>query len=273
MAEPTSALTFEDLILEASRLMGTGHYGSDGDEAVQVPTDAHDLAESKRMVNNAIRMFVADAPRSGWNWMKPVDTITLPAQDTLDKNANDVVEYTIDAPTGFAGQFNGPVTVLAGTNQSWTLDWVHEGYIRRLRENESFHVGHPRLVATRIKEGTRAWELLLWPAPSDETFIEFAYDVHFDKLTSLSENPPVPFSFDEAILAAVRAVVERDVFDTMDRHWQYYQQKALPNAYQIDARSQPRRLGYFSNPSHRGPRGFKSFRNSVQRPNVTYDTG
>lgn len=77
MAEPTSALTFADLIIELSRKMGTASYGADGTEAVQVPTDTHDLAEAKRMVNSAIRMFVNDAPRAGWRWSKPIGSFPL----------------------------------------------------------------------------------------------------------------------------------------------------------------------------------------------------
>ena len=78
MSEPTSALTFQDLILEVAHKMGYASYGSDGTEAAQVPTDPHDLAECKRHVNNAIRMFVNDAPRpNGWRWLRPVSESTI----------------------------------------------------------------------------------------------------------------------------------------------------------------------------------------------------
>ena len=78
MAEPTSALTFEDLIIETARSIGIAYYGSDGTGAVQVPQDAHDLDECKRHVNNAIRMFINDAPRpNGWRWLQPVSSMTL----------------------------------------------------------------------------------------------------------------------------------------------------------------------------------------------------
>jgi hypothetical protein len=94
MAEPTSVLTFKDLIIEVSRKMGTAFYGSDGDEEVQVPTNAHDLAEAKRMVNNGIRMFLSDAPPKGWFWTRPVQSFVLWADiavgtDTVTGSAYD----------------------------------------------------------------------------------------------------------------------------------------------------------------------------------------
>lgn len=75
--EPTSALTYEDLIIEVALLLSVAYYGAAGDEAPQVPTDAHDLAECKRYVNNGIRMFLADAPPNGWRWTRPTASVTL----------------------------------------------------------------------------------------------------------------------------------------------------------------------------------------------------
>lgn len=98
MAEPTSALTFADLIIELSRKMGTAFYGAAGDEAVQVPTNTYDLAESKRMVNNAIRMFVNDAPKNGWRWSKPIGSFTLWASVAVD-SANTVTFAGYDPAT------------------------------------------------------------------------------------------------------------------------------------------------------------------------------
>jgi hypothetical protein len=77
MSEPTSALTFRDLILEVARKLGYANYGEDGDGPIEIPSDPHDLDECKRIVNKAIRMFVADAPASGWKWARPVAEVTL----------------------------------------------------------------------------------------------------------------------------------------------------------------------------------------------------
>lgn len=78
MPEPTSTLTFGDLILEVARKLGYAYYGENGDEALQVPVDPHDLAECKRHVNNGIRMFVTDGPApNGWRWARPVSQIDI----------------------------------------------------------------------------------------------------------------------------------------------------------------------------------------------------
>jgi len=78
MAEPTSVLTFRDLIIEVARKIGIAYYGDDGTEVAQVPNDAHDLDECRRHVNNAIRMFVNDGPNpNGWRWLRPVGSFTI----------------------------------------------------------------------------------------------------------------------------------------------------------------------------------------------------
>ncbi len=77
MAEATSALTFNDLILEVAVFLGLAYYGANGDEAAQIPVDAHDLALCQRHVNNGIRMFMADSPKGGWKWAKPTASVTI----------------------------------------------------------------------------------------------------------------------------------------------------------------------------------------------------
>jgi hypothetical protein len=75
--EPTSALTFGDLLLEVSREAGVAYYGADGDEEAQIPVNKHDLAEMKRHVNNGLLMFFNDAPKTGWRFARPVATVDL----------------------------------------------------------------------------------------------------------------------------------------------------------------------------------------------------
>lgn len=77
MAEPTGRLTFNELILEAAIELGVAYYGANGDEAAQIPTDAHDLAECKRHVNNALRMIFLHAPPGGWRWARPTGSVVL----------------------------------------------------------------------------------------------------------------------------------------------------------------------------------------------------
>jgi len=75
--EPTSSLTNRDLILEVARKIGFADYGVAGDAETGVPLDEHDLAECQRHVNNAIRMFLHDAPRSGWRFARPTAQVTI----------------------------------------------------------------------------------------------------------------------------------------------------------------------------------------------------
>jgi len=78
MSEPTSTLTFRDLIVEVARHIGIAYYGDEGTAAAQVPVDAHDLDECKRHVNNGIRMFLNDAPQpNGWRWTRPTASVTI----------------------------------------------------------------------------------------------------------------------------------------------------------------------------------------------------
>lgn len=79
MAEPTSALSYYDLILRVAREAGIAYYGSAGDEPAMIPVDAHDLDLCKKIVNDAIRMFIADAPPKGWRWMRRIMSVVLTA--------------------------------------------------------------------------------------------------------------------------------------------------------------------------------------------------
>ncbi|KKL50219.1 hypothetical protein LCGC14_2307650, partial [marine sediment metagenome] len=74
---PTGALTFEDLIIEVAIKLGVAYYGAAGDKEAQVPIDVHDLSICKRVVNNAIRLFLSDAPPNGWRCQHPVASLTM----------------------------------------------------------------------------------------------------------------------------------------------------------------------------------------------------
>lgn len=82
MAEPTAALTYQDLIIAVAEQLGVAYYGAAGDEAAQVPTDAYELDRVKRFVQDGIRMFIADSPPAGWRWQRPLASIVLWATAT-----------------------------------------------------------------------------------------------------------------------------------------------------------------------------------------------
>ena len=69
MAEPTSSLAFEEILTEMAELVGVADYDSVTGIAIH-PNDKGDLNKLARIANNGINRFIADAPLSGWNWMK-----------------------------------------------------------------------------------------------------------------------------------------------------------------------------------------------------------
>ena len=338
MAEPTSTLTFGDLLIEVARKIGVAYYGAAGDEAAQAPIDPHDLAECKRHVNNGIRMFIADAPPTGWRWTRPVAQLVLwpsvselagrtvtggafaagvttitanqavfhPSMELKTISIDGVGDFVISSytsstvvvvtgdastaaadlfsitadgnytlPQTFGGQYTGAITYAAGTNRGVPVSWSNDGDIRAWRENQEDNTGQPWLAAVRtMNTGSprRRWELMAYPQPDEEITVEFPYDLHFDELTTTTEVHPAPYGHDETIKAACLAAAEKDVEGVAGVDWNYYQQKCLPNSYKIDARSGPRRLGYFGDPGN-GVEGsaIRTFRDSVyQRPEVTF---
>ncbi len=337
--EASSALTNGDLILEVARKMGVAYYGENGDEQAQIPQDDHDLSECQRHVNNGLRMFISDAPETGWRWTRPTASVDLwptvsvtagitvtagnydrtgdrtlltsntavfyetmeeksivvtgqgtfiikqyisstqvyvygshyfAAASTFGVNADG--NYTL--PKTFAGTFTGQLTFAAATNRAVQIQWSDEATIRELRENVSIQTGIPRYVAISVfvpTSGRRRYQMMTYPTPYQLFTVQFPYDLHFDQMTDVGETPPTPISHDETIRAACLAVVERDVDDRPDGpNTDYYVGKCLPNSKKIDARSGPRKLGYFGNDrTVVTPRNFREF---MKRPNVTYPT-
>ena len=77
--EPTSALNFYDLILRVAREAGIAYSGSSGSEKAMIPVDEYDLDLCKQVVNDGVRMFIADAPAKGWRWMRRKMSVSLTA--------------------------------------------------------------------------------------------------------------------------------------------------------------------------------------------------
>jgi hypothetical protein len=93
--EPTSALTFNDLVTEVSYKIGCSYYGSDGTGAPQAPIDAHDLALCQRIVNKAVRKMINDGPRpNGWRWLNVIAQVDLWPQISYDPTGSTFVSLT-----------------------------------------------------------------------------------------------------------------------------------------------------------------------------------
>jgi hypothetical protein len=75
--ESNSALNFGLLTTNVAFKLGVANFGSTGQGAPQAPTDARNLSICQTIVNDAIRMFIADAPANGWFWTKPVQQVDI----------------------------------------------------------------------------------------------------------------------------------------------------------------------------------------------------
>lgn len=84
MALPTSAKTFGQLQTDVAEALNIAYYGVTGTEVAQPPTETQDADKVKRIINDAIRMFIADAPPQGWNWLEPTAELTLWADVAVD---------------------------------------------------------------------------------------------------------------------------------------------------------------------------------------------
>lgn len=118
MSEVTSRLTTADLVKEIALAAEIASYGTTGNEAAMIPIDPHDLDRCLRVVNNAIRGFIASAPPEGWRWRNRLMEVDLVTGYTGTASAADATSITDSAIAGDYDDdyFNGYVlTITAGT--------------------------------------------------------------------------------------------------------------------------------------------------------------
>lgn len=121
MSEPTSRLSVYDLVKEVALAAEIASYGTTGNEAAMVPVDAHDLDRCLRVVNTAIRGFIAKAPPNGWHWRNRLMEVALVRGYTGTVTAVGTPPPTTITDAGIAGDydndfFNGYVLrITAGT--------------------------------------------------------------------------------------------------------------------------------------------------------------
>jgi len=83
MSEPTSILTFYDLILRTAELAAVAYFGSDAQQRAMIPIDdVNTFDKCKRIVNDGIRMFIAGAPKYGWLWKNRIQSVTFGSVET-----------------------------------------------------------------------------------------------------------------------------------------------------------------------------------------------
>ena len=76
MAEPSSALTFYDLLIDIAKQLSIADYDSTRGTII-IPTDQYNFEICKKIVNDGINMFMSDQPAKGWRWMRRLVSVTL----------------------------------------------------------------------------------------------------------------------------------------------------------------------------------------------------
>lgn len=238
MAEPTSSYTLEDLLLRVAKAAGVAYHGANGDEREQVPVDDYNFYKCLDVVNDGIKMFIASAPPNGWRWMNRMASVTF-VPDQADPSA-----YTLSED--FQGEIAGPITYAADSGRG-RIEWVDEAEIRRRREL-SVRTAYPSVAAVRPSATSRRWELIVDPEPGSADVVTFPYRAGFARFDvapdgDLTGTHPAGMQFDEAILAACLAKAEMEFEDLKLGYMSKFLEKDLPEAWRIDARSAPRKLG------------------------------
>ena len=91
-AEPSNARTMSDLMLRVAEKLGIAEYRSTGQ--LHIPVDQYNFNLCKRYIINGISMFMADAPRKGWRWMRRLMTVTFTTRVTGTADAADATSIT-----------------------------------------------------------------------------------------------------------------------------------------------------------------------------------
>ena len=85
----------------------------------------------------------------------------------------------------FMGDTAGKITYEKDSNRGHIVSWVHENFIRTLRE-VVVHDSHPTRAAVRPWRDRR-WELIVDPSPTQADVLVFPYRVGFDSLQMISD--------------------------------------------------------------------------------------
>ena len=241
----TLGLTYNDFILEVALLGGLAYYGANSDEEAQIPVDAHDLSQCKRIVNNALRMFIARSPADGWQWQKQRTRITFaPDGDGILNVDGRPDRYLL--PVGFNGQHSGPITYDTDTNNIPYIVWVSEATLRQYRSSTTY-TGEPKWAAIRTSPLPGRWELIVYPLPSRADTIVFNWTQTRDKFVETTDVTPMGSIYDNDFLCACKATAEMefgpDALEGPAGNETRWEKIHLPNAWKLDAQSTPRRLG------------------------------
>lgn len=77
MSEPNSYLSMQELCTKIAKDAGNAYRGPAGTSRSMLPIDKDDLQDIKDVINDGIRMFIADAPLTGWRWPKRIMSVNI----------------------------------------------------------------------------------------------------------------------------------------------------------------------------------------------------
>jgi len=99
MSETTSSITIAELVRIVAEEAGFCDYDDEGRAIVPV-NDANDLQTCVEIVNRGIKMFISDAPRTGWQWTKRILSVNLVPSYTGTASAGSAISLTDDDIAG-----------------------------------------------------------------------------------------------------------------------------------------------------------------------------
>jgi len=176
--------------------------------------------------------------------------------------------YTL--PSTFGGSCTGSPAYTANFGRSVYPEWCNPTDILRLRQLTDTTSDYARVIAIRpCTTNNRRWEVMTYPTPSTLETLRLDWELYFDSLSADADKHPAGFLYDEVVRAACLAVAERDGYG-VSGYIQYYQDKALPNAYKVNSRSNPRGLGKMTGILNPRPYGRYSGRHLNCSMTVTY---
>lgn len=243
MAEPTLAMTFQDMMIRVAEFIGVADYSGG---AAAIPTDAHDLDLVKRVCNDGWRRFCNAQAR--WNWMEPLTTVTfdptgLGAQCSAPPDPS---RYFLS--DGFMGQVIGFWTY-DSTGPRVGIKTTDENHIRQLYAASGGVTGNPWLAATRVLASSvgayaNRWELMLYPTPATVYTISGRIRVYPNKLVNNTDRHNAGIQFDEAVLAGMMAEAEIQRGDGKPGIRGNAYTDIISRAIGMDRANAPKRLGY-----------------------------
>lgn len=255
MADPAFALTYNAFRLRVAEYLGIAYYGAAGDEAAQIPSDAHDLDKVSRIVNDAYRRFIAEHKR-GWNFLTVPFTITFGSGLV----SSDPQRYFL--PDDFYGILVAPFTYPTGGPRI-TIEPISEVQLRELSWSNT--TGVPTVCALRAINTTAAtttgrWEVLFWPIPNGTQSVTAIYKRYPAPLSTGTDRPISGFQHDQTLLEGCLAAAELSVGDAQGPHKSEYKE-LLGMSMDLDARASAQKISDYGDKSEDfgGPRRPKTY--------------